>query len=401
MFETARASLAITRHFASLADPRVKRTRRHNLADIIVIAICGFVCGCKSWEQVAIYGQKHCDWLRTFLELPSGIPSKDTFRRVFARIKPVAFERCFRTWTQALAATLGIKHIAIDGKTARRSHDRGAGKTALHLVSAWATENCLSLGQVAVADKSNEITAIPQLLELLELSGAIVTIDAMGCQKEIAAQIRDEGGHYLLAVKGNQENLLADIEACFQAELVKPPSRSRYSYYRAEMVGHGRHERRQYYTIERPSGIRDLALWKDLSTITMVVSERRADDPQGKAEVRYYIGSKAQKAKANARYIRGHWGIENSLHWTLDILASLQRCPTARYYPGQGASDDDPSRNRHQAIELLARALGTASGRPVISYGQCRDVCGLDLPVRLAGTAGAARPVVRFSGLPI
>ena len=140
------SSLSVTRHFASLADPRVMRTRRHNLADIIVIAICGFVCGCKSWEQVALYGQKHRAWLGTFLELPNGIPSKDTLRRVFARIKPVAFERCFRTWTQALAATLGIKHIAIDGKTARRSHDRGAGKTALHLVSAWATDNTLSLG---------------------------------------------------------------------------------------------------------------------------------------------------------------------------------------------------------------------------------------------------------------
>lgn len=368
MSETAPASLAITRHFASLADPRIKRTRRHNLADIIVIAICGFVCGCKSWEQVAIYGQKHCDWLRTFLELPRGIPSKDTLRRVFARIKPVAFERCFRTWTQALAATLGIKHIAIDGKTARRSHDRGASKTALHLVSAWATENCLSLGQVAVADKSNEITAIPQLLELLELSGAIVTIDAMGCQKEIAAKIRDEGGHYLLAVKGNQENLLADIEACFQAELVKPPSRSRYTCYRAEMVGHGRHERRQYYTIESPSGIRDLALWKDLSTITMVVSERRADDPEGKAEVRYYIGSKAQKAKANARYIRGHWGIENSLHWTLDMVFDEDHSRTRTDH-----GPENMALLRRQAISILKNDTQAKGSLPTRQFQALLD----------------------------
>lgn len=362
------SSLSVTRHFASLADPRVKRTRRHNLADIIVIAICGFVCGCKSWEQVALYGQKHRDWLGTFLELPNGIPSKDTFRRVFARIKPVAFERCFRTWTQALAVTLGIKHIAIDGKTARRSHDRGAGKTALHLVSAWATDNSLSLGQVAVADKSNEITAIPQLLELLELSGAIVTIDAMGCQKEIATKIRDQGGHYLLAVKGNQENLLADIEACFQAELVKPASRSRYSYYRAEMMGHGRHERRQYYTIANPMGIRDLALWKDLCTITMVVSQRQADDPEAKAEVRYYIGSKVQKAKANARYIRGHWGIENTLHWTLDMVFNEDQSRTRLDH-----GPENMALLRRQAISILKNDTQTKGTLPTKQFAALLD----------------------------
>jgi len=368
MSQSSATILSIARHFAPLADPRVARTRHHQLADIIVIAICGFVCGCKSWEQVAMYGRKHADWLSTFLELPNGIPSKDTFRRVFARIKPYAFERCFGTWTQALAATLGIKQVAIDGKTLRRSHDRGAGATALHLVSAWAADNQLSLGQLAVADKSNEITAIPQLLELLELSGAIVTIDAMGCQKEIAAKIREGGGHYLLAVKGNQENLLADVQACFQAELVKPASRSRYSYYRAEMLGHGRIEHRQYYTIDKPTGIRDLALWKDLRTITMVVSERQVKGAEPTAETRYYIGSKAQKAKANARYIRDHWGIENTLHWTLDMVFDEDRNRTRKDH-----GPENVALLRRQAISILKNDKQTKGTTPTKQFAALLD----------------------------
>src|SRR5436190_7812471 len=198
MSQTSSPSLSIVHHFAPLTDPRVRRRRRHQLLDIIGIAICGVICGCKSWGEIALYGRKKAEWLQTFLELPNGIPSKDTFSRVFARIKPAAFQSCFRGWMGTLSATLGVKQIAIDGKTLRRSHDRGSGKAALHLVSAWATANHLTLGQVAVRNKSNEITAIPELLELLDLSGAIVTIDAMGCQKDIARQIRDDEGHYVL-----------------------------------------------------------------------------------------------------------------------------------------------------------------------------------------------------------
>jgi predicted transposase YbfD/YdcC len=318
-------TLSITHHFANLADPRLHRRRRHQLLDIIAIAICGVICGCKSWGEIAVYGRKKADWLQTFLELPGGIPSKDTFRRVFARIKPAAFQACFRGWMQALAAALGVKQIAIDGKTVRRSHDRGAGKSALHLVSAWATANHLTLGQVAVSDKSNEITAIPRLLELLDLSGAVVTIDAMGCQKEIARQVREGDGHYVLAVKDNQERLMEDVQACFAAELDKADDESSYSYHETVERGHGRRENRQYFTIESPSGIRDQALWEDLRTVSMVVSERQVAGEDPTTDVRYYIGSKPGKAKEYAGYIRGHWGIENSLHWVLDMVFDEDR----------------------------------------------------------------------------
>jgi predicted transposase YbfD/YdcC len=317
-------TLSITHHFANLADPRLHR-RRHQLLDIIAIAICGVICGCKSWGEIAVYGRKKADWLQTFLELPGGIPSKDTFRRVFARIKPAAFQACFRGWTQALAAALGVKQIAIDGKAVRRSHDRGAGKSALHLVSAWATANHLTLGQVAVSDKSNEITAIPRLLELLDLSGAVVTIDAMGCQKEIARQVREGDGHYVLAVKDNQERLMEDVQACFAAELDKADDESSYSYHETVERGHGRRESRQYFTIESPSGIRDQAMWEDLRTVSMVVSERQVAGEEPTTDVRYYIGSKPGKAKEYAGYIRGHWGIENSLHWVLDMVFDEDR----------------------------------------------------------------------------
>jgi len=343
-------SLSIVHHFAPLTDPRVRRRRRHQLLDIIGIAICGVICGCKSWGEIALYGRQKAEWLRTFLELPNGIPSKDTFRRMFARVKPAAFQTCFRNWMAALSATLGVKQIAIDGKTVRRSHDRRNGQAALHLVSAWATANHMTLGQVAVSDKSNEITAIPELLELLDLSGAIVTIDAMGCQKEIARRIREGDGHYVLAVKNNQERLFADIQASFAAEVEKGEA-GNYSYHETMDRKHGRIESRQYFTIEQPSGIRDEALWQDLRTISMVVSERQVEGEPATSEIRYYIGSNPGKAKEYARYIRGHWGIENSLHWVLDMAFDEDRNRTRKDH-----GPENLALLRRLAVTILANA---------------------------------------------
>jgi predicted transposase YbfD/YdcC len=312
-------TLALQTHFADLPDPRIDRTRQHDLLDILVIAICAVICGAEGWVDIAAYGVAKEGWLKTFLRLPNGIPSHDTFRRVFCLLDPAAFVDCFQRWIDALSAGLGLKRIAIDGKTLRRSFDRAKGRTALHLVSAWATEQHLVLGQVAVDAKSNEITAIPKLLELLDVSGAIVTIDAMGCQKEIAAQIRKGGGDYVLTVKDNQPNLLEDIQLCFAEALDKGFVGAKYSKHEEVYSGHGREETHVVYTIQDPEGIRDKALWKDLKAITLIYSERREAGKETTMETRYYIGSKAAKAKAYAGYVRGHWGIENGWHWVLDV----------------------------------------------------------------------------------
>lgn len=319
-------ALSIVTHFADLEDPRIERTRLHNLLDIVAIAICAVIAGADGWEDIANYGQAKHDWLKTFLALPNGIPSHDTLRRVFCLLNPQAFQECFLRWVEAWSAGLGLKRIAIDGKTVRRSLDRASGKAALHLVSAWASEQHLVLGQVAVDTKSNEITAIPKLLELLDLSGAIVTIDAMGCPKEIAAKIRAGGGDYVLAVKENQERLLDDIQHCFEKALDREGAQRAYSFHQQVERGHGRTETRQIDTILNPEGIRDRTLWTDWKAITLVLCQRQEAGKATTHEVHYYIGSKEAKAQAYAHYIRGHWGIENGLHWVLDMSFDEDQC---------------------------------------------------------------------------
>jgi predicted transposase YbfD/YdcC len=319
-------ALAIQTHFAALDDPRIDRTRLHDLLDIVVIALCAVICGADGWEDIAKYGRSKQDWLRTFLRLPHGIPSHDTFRRVFCLLDPGAFHECFQRWIDALSAGLGLKRIAIDGKTMRRSFDRASGKAALHLVSAWATEQRLVLGQVAVDTKSNEITAIPKLLELLDVSGALVSIDAMGCQKEIAAKIRAGGGDYVLSVKDNQPHLMEDIRRCFEKGLDTGFAGMDYSYHEESYRGHGREETHLVHTIQNPEGIRDQALWPDLKTITIVFSARQERGKEKTEELRFYIGSRAAKAKTYTHAIRSHWGIENGLHWVLDVGFDEDQC---------------------------------------------------------------------------
>lgn len=309
--------LTIKKHFRKLKDPRRRHRRRHLLMDIIVIAICAVICGCDDWQQVATFGRERREWLQSFLELPNGIPSHDTFERVFDRLHPEAFQACFREWMQALSEAMPIQQIAIDGKTLRGSATSKLG--ALHLVSAWATANHLTLGQVAVADKSNEITAIPKLLELLDLQGALVTIDAMGCQKDIAAKIRERKGHYVLAVKDNQPTLLEDIQSCFAQAFDSNFAGLQYDQYETEEKGHGRVEKRHYTILIDPLGLRQAELWEDLRVIGICVSERTVTGHEPTTETRYFIGSRQASAKIYGRALRHHWGIENNLHWQLDV----------------------------------------------------------------------------------
>ena len=305
--------------FADVSDPRVNRRRRHLLIDIIVIAVLAVIANADTWKDIQIWGDTHQEWLGSFLTLPHGIPSRDTFRRTISRIDPQEFQNAFLHWLRGLRKGLkGV--IAIDGKTLRRSRSEEHGP--LHIVSAWASEQHLTLGQRQVDVKSNEITAIPQLLRMLELKGAIVTIDAMGCQKEIAATIINGKGDYCLAVKGNQETLPNDIEASFDAAIDNDfQGKEQQQYSTAEEKrSHGRVETRHYYTMPVPTTLRTGADWIGLKSIGMTVTySGNGTAPAEDGEVRYYIMSFANNVKQFAEPVRGHWGIENSLHWVMDV----------------------------------------------------------------------------------
>jgi predicted transposase YbfD/YdcC len=314
----AMSAFAVTRFFTRLRDPRRRHRKLHLLIDIISISICAVIAGANDWQQVVTFAQNRQAWLSTFLALPNGVPSHDTFERVFDRLDPQAFQACFRQWVEALAQTLGLGHIAIDGKTLRHSGNTVKGWRPLHVVSAWASAAHLSLGQVAVDKKSNEITAIPKLLELLDLHGALVTIDAMGCQKEIAKQIVAGGGDYILPVKDNQPNLLADIRECIAKAL--DCNCKDYCWDRWDTVekGHGRQEQRSCLILSNPVGIRNVKAWEGLKVIGMCISEREVQG-EWSEEVRYFIGSRKMSAQEYGTALRKHWGIENNLHWHLDI----------------------------------------------------------------------------------
>jgi predicted transposase YbfD/YdcC len=314
----ATSPLSIRKHFASLKDPRLNRRKRHLLTDILVIAICAVIAGANNFPQIEAFGKRRRHWLATFLTLPNGIPSHDTFERLFQRLCPNTFQRCFVVWLHALQAQLGGNHFAIDGKTLRRSGSPANKLGPLHLVSVWATKANLTLGQVAVEDKSNEITAIPKLLELLDQHGALVTLDAMGCQKKIARQITDGGGDYVLTVKENQGHLFDDILSCFVQAGETDFQEVKFDRCVIEERGHGRHEKRYYSIIQDPPGIRDAAAWAKLCVIGHCYSER-TEGGQTTYEDRYFIGSKRAGAHYYGRALRGHWRIENCLHWQLDV----------------------------------------------------------------------------------
>jgi predicted transposase YbfD/YdcC len=309
--------LPIAAVFRDLPDPRRSQSCRHDFLDILVIGICAAVAGQFAWTDIEDYGDIHKGWFQSFLRLPHGIPSHDTFRYVFTRLDPEAFQQGFAAWVAALGSGSPPGHIAIDGKSLRGSRNSADGKAALHLVSAWASHERLTLGQVATEDKSNEITAIPRLLQLLSLRGALVTIDAMGCQKEVATQIRERGGHYLLALKDNHPKLLADVREAVEGH-VERAARDGGGWLVTEGQGHGRHERRSYTLARDLSAVEDRQSWADLEAVVVVLSERTVSGVTS-TEVRYYLTSFPGGLAELAEAIRGHWGIENQCHWILDV----------------------------------------------------------------------------------
>ena len=339
-------SMRLLDYFADVTDPRVERTKLHKLEDILAIAICATICGAQGWYEMAFFGECKQKWLETFLELPNGIPSDDTFRRVISALKPDEFEACFQRWTKALSNNHS-DIIAIDGKTLRRSHDNANDKSAVHIVSAWACENKMVFGQVATDEKSNEITAIPKLLEMLVLDGSVVTIDAMGCQKKIAEKIIDNNGDYIFSLKGNHGTLHEEVKLFMDDAIANSES---YDYSCDTDAGHGRVEIRNVWYSENVRWIQDLKQWTGLSSLVAVESQRIIGDKVS-TERRYFISSLSGiDAKTIGRMIRSHWGIENKLHWSLDVSFGEDDC---RIRKGFGA--ENVSRLRRIALNLLKR----------------------------------------------
>jgi predicted transposase YbfD/YdcC len=346
------------RHFKDLEDPRVERTRKHPLINIVFMTVCGVLSGANSIAAIHEFALDRRGWLAGYLDLSGGIPSEDTLGRVLARLDPGAFEKGLLSWIRDVQELTADRVVAIDGKTLRGSADGEAGRAAIHMVSAWATENKLSLGQVVVAEKSNEITAIPDLLDLLEISGALVTIDAMGCQREIAAKVRDREADYILAVKQNQPGLYERVGAAIDEAL--EGDAEAVDEHRTVGKGHGRRETRTYAVVAAPAGVDPEGQWHGLSALGIAISERADSRGRASDEIRYYILSRRITAAEFAGAVRAHWGIENNLHWQLDVSFREDECRACR-----GHCPTDLSVARRFALGLLKRETECRKGMEI------------------------------------
>ena len=339
-------SARIDDHFAGLTDPR-RRKVMYPLVNVVVMAVCAVSCGADDFVGIATWARLKKEWLAKFLDLSAGIPSHDRFNAILGAIKPAEFEQCFLSWITTLHKITDGQLVAIDGKTLRRSFNAASSKAAIHMVSAWATANCISLGQVIVDAKSNEITAIPKLLEILELSGCLVTIDAMGCQTEIAAAIVKGGADYVLAVKGNQPTLHNGISDFFTDHLEDDFAETKVSRHETSEKGHGRQERRWYYVCPVPEDLPARSRWKQLKAIGMAINET-LEDGKIRSEVRHFILSKNLSARKFGEAVRGHWSIENRLHWQLDVTFQEDQCRLRKDH-----ADANFSILRRTALSLL------------------------------------------------
>jgi predicted transposase YbfD/YdcC len=345
-------------HFSILPDFRVDRTKKHNLIDILFIAVCTVICGGEGFTDMEDFATAKEEWLRKYLELPGGIPSHDTFRRVFSILDPDIFLACFVEWSRALHEATRGEVIALDGKTIRHSFDRASGQPALHIISAWASENGLALGHVKVDDKSNEITALPKLLEMIDIEGKTVTMDAMGCQKELAQQIVDAGGDYVLCVKGNQVSLHEDLTWFFEES--GDFEGIEHTYYESVEKDHGRIEVRKCWAVEDEVKWIGIKKWKGLRSIAAIQAERIIRGASSK-ETRYYISSLPGDAQKIALAAREHWAIENSLHWVLDVTMNEDMSRVRK-----DNAPENLATLRRIAINMVKKDKTPMKGRPSI-----------------------------------